>query len=130
MTRTSTAHQSYLLYYHITWSVVKGLPLINDTNEIHLKNFILEKAKELGVRILAIESAFNHIHIIASMKPTHTIDQVVQNLKVSSSRFCNKDLSFDFHFKWNRGYDVRTVSERNLDRAVAYVKNQKKHHEE
>jgi len=105
------------------------LPLLDNTNEEHIKSFIVKKAKELDVKVIEIEGAFNHIHLIVSLKPTHTIDQIIQKLKGSSSRFCNKDLNLDFYFKWNRGYDVRTISERNLDIAVNYVRNQKKHHE-
>ena len=115
-------------YYHITWSVARGLPLLNDTNEEHVKGFIKKKAEDLEVKIIEIENASNHIHVIASLKPTHTIDNVVKTFKGSSSRFCNKDLNLDFYFKWNRGYDVRTISERNLDIARHYVRNQKRHH--
>ena len=64
MNRTSRAHRSYSLYYHMTWSVDKGLPLLNEQIEEHVKNFIKEKAKELEVRIIEIEGGAEIVYII------------------------------------------------------------------
>lgn len=30
-------------------------------------------------------------------------------------------------FQWQKGYDVFSISQKNLDRAIEYVKNQKIH---
>ena len=123
-----TTHTNYVLYYHLTWAVEEGLPLITQEVEDALKKFLVKKCKALEIILIAVEMAENHLHMILSLKPTHYIPEVVQKLKGSSSHFINNHTNIDVTLYWERGYSIRTISEMNLDNAKHYVLNQKKHH--
>jgi REP element-mobilizing transposase RayT len=126
--KEKTTHTNYALYYHLSWAVEEGLPLITKEVEEALKKFLVKKCKALEIILIAVEMAENHVHMILSLKPTHYIPDVVQTLKGSSSHFINNHTNMDFALYWERGYSIRTISEINLDNAKYYVLNQKKHH--
>ena len=123
-----TTHTDYALYYHLTWAVEEGLPLITQEIEEVLKKFLVKKCKALEIILIAVEMAKNHAHLILSLKPTHYIPDLVQALKGSSSYFINNHTNMDFALYWERGYSIRTISEMNMDNAKHYVLNQKKYH--
>ena len=122
----SITHTSYALYFHLVWSVKRRFQLITDTIVDKLEFFLDKKCKKLGVHLLAIGINPEHIHTIISLRPTHYIPEIVKELKGFSSHEINKSQR-DF-IKWARGYSIRTVSEKNVQVAVNYVKNQRKHH--
>ena len=73
-----TTHTNYALYYHLSWAVEEGLPLITKEVEEALKKFLVKKCKALEIILIAVEMAENHVHMILSLKPTHYIPDVVQ----------------------------------------------------
>lgn len=71
------------------------------------------------------------MHIVASVPPKHSVASVVQNLKGASTHYVNYTLRPpQFHFGWQRGYGYLTLGESQCERAIAYVRNQKAHHEQ
>jgi putative transposase len=124
----SITHTSYVLYFHLVWSAKKKFRLITDSVMEDLELLLRKKSEELGVHLLAVGINADHVHNIISLKPTHYIPEVVKELKGFSSHEINKKQ--DDFIKWARGYDIRTVSQRNLQAAISYVKNQKRHHAE
>jgi putative transposase len=122
----SITHTSYALYFHLVWSVKKRFQLITDLMMDNLELLIKKKCEEFGVHLLAVGINPEHVHNIISLKPTHYIPEIVKELKGFSSHEINKERN-DF-IKWARGYDIRTVSPKNLQAAIDYVKNQKRHH--
>ncbi|NOZ06356.1 MAG: IS200/IS605 family transposase [Chloroflexi bacterium] len=121
-----TTHTSYALYYHLTWSTEDREPLISKGVESMLSRFFPAKCRELDVILMAHGMVPDHVHLLISLKPTHSIPEVVRRLKGASSREVNRSTSAMLY--WERGYSVRTVSERNLDVAKSYVNNQKVRH--
>jgi len=122
----SITHTSYALYYHLVWSVKKRFQLITDSIMDKLELLLKKKCEELRVHLLAVGINPEHVHSIISLRPTHYIPEVVKELKGFSSHEINKDQN-DF-IKWARGYSIRTVSEKDLQAAINYVRNQRKHH--
>jgi hypothetical protein len=56
------------------------------------------------------------------------VSWIVKVLKGSSSHFVSHVLSPGSSFAWQRGYGYLSLGETQLERAVAYVRNQKEHH--
>lgn len=65
---------------------------------------------------------------MGSIPPKHSIASIVKRLKGASSHFINGLGILNEKFEWQRGYGVFTLGESQLDRAIAYVENQKEHH--
>ncbi len=109
------------LYYHLVWGTKKRLPLIEARWEEDLFAYLKRKAAEWDCRVLAINGWSDHVHLIIQMPAMVSVAEAVQKLKGASSH------QFPALF-WQRGYGALTVSERNLEAAVAYVRRQKEHH--
>ena len=105
-----------------------ALPLITPDLEEPLKLHIKKTCTNLKIHIIELEVVDNHVHILISLKPSHHIPEIIKKLKGSSSYYINHILKHDDFFRWGRGYSIRTVSEKNLNTAIEYIRNQKKKH--
>ncbi len=111
------------LYYHLVWSTKNREHLISRNLEVRLYPYIIAKAKEMDCQVYAINGWVDHIHLVISIPPKLAIADVVKRLKGASSH------EFE-ELRWQRGYGALTVGERHRAVAVAYVENQKAHHQE
>jgi len=121
-------HTSYALYYHVVWATKKREPLIDHEMAGFLHEFLPAKCEELEVRLLAQGILCDHVHLLLSLRPTHYIPEVISYLKGASSHEANYHGRFANPLYWTRGYRIGTVSERNLNAAKAYVRNQHQRH--
>ena len=119
------------LYYHLTWSTKERHPLITSDVESLLYGYIMGKAHALDCIIHAIGGIEDHIHLIASIPPKLSISDFVKGIKGSSAHHLNHNVAEPLpQFGWQRGYGVFSLGGKQLDEAVAYVRNQKKHHQQ
>ena len=119
------------LYYHLVWATKERLPLITDDLEQHLYGYIIGKAHALGCITHAIGGVEDHIHDIVSIPPRLSISEFVQRIKGSSAYHINHgDVNYAGKFGWQRGYGVFSMGSKQLEWAINYVRNQKKHHRE
>jgi putative transposase len=118
------------LYVHLTWSTWNRLPLINEQIESELYAAIAKKCRQLECEPVAIDGTEDHIHLLASLHPNISASQLVKDIKGSPSHLITHELAPDEFFKWQGGYGVFSVSKDDLQKVRAYIKNQKKHHQE
>ncbi|MEX0269383.1 IS200/IS605 family transposase [Leptolyngbyaceae cyanobacterium UHCC 1019] len=119
------------LYYHFVWATKEREPLIDSRQEAGLYNYIIGKADALKCITHAINGTADHLHLIASIPPTLAIAEFVKNIKGSSSHYANHTLSpASKNFCWQAGYGVFSLGRKQLEQAVAYVDNQKLHHDQ
>jgi REP element-mobilizing transposase RayT len=114
------------LYYHIVWATDERQPLIETWIEDGLFRIIGDKCKDQGGLVYAINGMPDHVHVIAAAPPAMALSDFVKGLKGSSSRFVHTE--FRIPFAWQVGYGIFSVSQRNLGRAIRYVRGQKEHH--
>jgi len=119
---------SYALYYMLTISTKKREPFITARVEAFLRQHWTKKCEELKIHLLALGVVSDHAHLLLSLRPTHYIPDVVHDLKGSASFAVNHAEEFEATLYWGDGYDIRTVSERNLEEAKQYVFSQHQRH--
>jgi putative transposase len=117
------------LYYHLVWATKNREQLIQPEIEAWLHAHVVRKAAELSVYVYAINSWYNHIHLVVSIPPKHAVAYVVKRLKGASAHDINQAGRLDCHFAWQRGYGALSLGERQRPTAEAYVADQKQHHE-
>lgn len=116
-------------YAHLVWTTKNRTPLIGPEIEAALYACLVAKAAELGCYVYAVNGISDHVHLVISIPPKHSVSWVVKNLKGNSSHFVNHELTARSEsFAWQRGYGYLSLGESQLARAVAYVENQKSHH--
>ena len=124
----SSGDVSYALYYMLTISTKQREPFITAQVEAFLRQHWARKCEELKIHLLALGMVDDHVHFLLSLRPTHYIPDVVHDLKGSASHAVNHAETLDATLYWGGGYDIRTVSERNLSAARQYVLTQYERH--
>lgn len=117
-------------FAHLVWTTKNREPLIRPEIEADLYSCLVGKAAELGCYVQAINGIADHVHLVISIPPKHSVATVVKNLKGASSHFINHALPAGPQpFAWQRGYGYLSLGEKQSAWAVAYVENQKQHHQ-
>ena len=120
----------YQIYYHLIWATYKREPFLVDRIEKQVYGTILSKAKELDCPVHAIGGIDDHIHIAISIVPKLAVANVIRQLKGASSYYVNHQPNAGPTFGWQRGYGALTFGGRSMPTVVAYIQNQKEHHQQ
>jgi putative transposase len=127
---TPSMHIYWRTHYHLIWATKDRLPLITPDRETLLYPYIHGKADALGGIVQAIGGIADHIHLVVSIPPTIAVTDFIKHIKGSSSHHLNQHpMPNSPTFAWQRGYGVITLGSKQCDRAIAYVHNQKHHHQ-
>jgi REP element-mobilizing transposase RayT len=117
----------WICNYHVVWSTKNRQPLLNDHNEMVILEQIKDKSVFMKCPVLAINAAYNHVHVAVSIVPSVGVSDWVSKVKGVSSRMMNEAYP-ELEFHWQEGYGVVTFGSKNLPVVKAYVENQKAHH--
>jgi REP element-mobilizing transposase RayT len=113
------------VYGHLVFSTKDRKNLIKDEIESELYKYICGIIQNFDGRVIAINGMPDHVHIIFRASKSITDKDFIMQLKGSSSKWMSSKVA---EFKWQSGYGWFSVSAKDLDKAIAYVKNQKEHH--
>ena len=105
-----------------------------DNEEIinELKERTKKIAETYGIKITAIETDLDHVHILFTAKPQTQIIKFINNWKSATSKVLRnmfpkiKDKLWDNVF-WSGSYCLITTGQTTLDQIKKYVENQGKH---
>lgn len=98
--RSETFHK---LYYHFVWATKQRLPLLEEPVGEQVRAFIVAKSAELGYGLIAVNSVFDHMHLLVALRPTVLVADVAKMLKGSSSHFANHVLTMRDSLYWQEG---------------------------
>jgi REP element-mobilizing transposase RayT len=117
------------VYLHFVWATYERRPLLTPEIERVAYACILEEALRLHCEVLALGGTENHVHLAVRFSNTVSLGDFMQQIKGVSSRLVKHEFGEDLFFRWQEGYGVFSFSRPHRDRIVAYVQNQKHHHE-
>jgi REP element-mobilizing transposase RayT len=122
---------SVRLYGLLTWTTFRRLPLIHQKVAAFLRRILSEIARRHDARVMAIGIVRNHVHLVLELSSRPDLPRLVQGLKGASARIANRDGYMPrAPLRWASGYDFRSVSVNDLQRAIMYVRNQDRRHPE
>jgi REP element-mobilizing transposase RayT len=118
------------LYAHLTWTTLRRSPLIDAKVAAFLRSFLPPQAHRYGGQVLQLGIVRTHVHVVLSLAPNCRVPELVQGLKGASARVANRDgvAPADRPLRWDRGYDLRSVSPRALAAVSNYVRDQGERH--
>ena len=112
-------------YVHVVYSTKNREDLIPPAFEKRLYSFVAEIAREHKIPLIAAGGMPNHSHLLFLLPATMALAEAINKYKANSSRFMSQQ-GIDFH--WQEGYGAFSVSPSQLDRVIAYIRNQREHH--
>ncbi len=115
-------------YVHITFSTKHRAPLIFQSLEGELHNYLAKICIDHECHSVKIGGFDDHVHIVCSLSRKISLASLIEHLKTSSSKWMKTKDSKLRDFYWQGGYYAVSVNPANLDRLIDYVKNQRAHH--
>ena len=125
-----TSHAVYDTKYHLVWCPKYRKKLfVDDAIRERAEQLIREISEDYGWSLDVLEVALDHVHLLLSFPPKHSIGEVVRILKSKSAielfrefpRIKKKLWSGEL---WEDGYFARTVGDRMTAEDIEkYIKN-------
>jgi REP element-mobilizing transposase RayT len=115
-------------YLHITWSTDDRARVFHGNTRIQLKDFFLEKAKEMNTPVISVNVQPEHNHLLIDLPSNLCLADFVQKIKGASSHWINEQKLINAKFSWQRGYGAFSVSASQLEVVKKYIQNQDEHH--
>ena len=116
------------LNYHFVFSTKQRLPLISASFQNDLYKYIGGIIRAEGGALLEIGGTADHIHILAKLKTSKSISEMMNRIKANSSKWANQEKMKMRKFGWQEGYAAFSVSESQLPAVKDYIRNQENHH--
>lgn len=117
------------VYTHITFSTRNRENLIDEHIQPRLFEYLGGICKGLECNPVQIGGYLNHIHILCTLSRKITQAKLLETLKKESSKWIKTiDKKYQI-FYWQNGYGIFSVNPSEVDVVIAYIKNQKEHHE-
>lgn len=121
----SSTHLS--LHYHLVFGTKDHEPLIASVWRDRLHAYLGGVIRTLDGVPEAIGGVADHVHLLVGLRATHTLADVLREIKSVSSAWVHKDVGVG-SFAWQEGYGAFTVSSSQLETVRAYIQQQEEHH--
>jgi REP element-mobilizing transposase RayT len=116
------------ILYHLVFSTKDRRPVLSDSRREELYMYMTGVIKNSHCRLVWINGARDHVHILLSLRPTVALADLVKDIKVASSVWIKDDHIFPNFDAWQDGYGAFTYSLRDEPELIAYLKAQEEHH--
>lgn len=117
------------VYLHLIFSTKNREPFITKEIRKELNGYLGGILNNLGCPTVSIESVSDHVHALFMLSRTHSISDVVEEVKKSSSRWIKEQGEAFSAFYWQAGYGVFSVSESVVESVKEYLAKQEEHHQ-
>jgi REP element-mobilizing transposase RayT len=116
------------IYIHVVFAVKYRKGLIAASWEQELYKYISGIIFNKGQKLLIINGAPDHLHILISMRPSCCLSDLVREIKKSSNEYVRANRFTKDKFQWQEGFGAFSCCPSSLEHVIAYIKNQKQHH--
>ncbi|MCE5325741.1 MAG: IS200/IS605 family transposase [Planctomycetaceae bacterium] len=79
-------------------------------------------------KLLAINGASDHMHILVILAPKHAISDQVRDIKAGMSKWIHDNIASLRTFAWQEGYAIFSVSKSVMQTVIDYISSQTEHH--
>jgi putative transposase len=117
------------MYAHLVWTTKYRAARLTAEIENNIYRCIVAQSQEARCPVLAVGGTEDHVHLVVRLYSRISIAELVQRVKGPSSALFN-DLRPEHseRFSWQDGYGCFSLWYTQLDKAIAYVRNQKQRH--
>ena len=111
--KAAMAHTYSCLLNHLVFSTQERRPWLDQSCRSELHAYLGGIARALEVTALGINGTADHVHLLLSLSPRHSVAEVVRELKSRSSAWLHRERSRTHaEFAWQEGYSTFSVSVR------------------
>ncbi|MBI1331593.1 MAG: transposase [Armatimonadetes bacterium] len=114
---------------HVVFSTKDRTPWLDEEIRPEVFAFLTTLIKKNGHVPIMIGGHKDHVHLLFGLSRTQSVADLLEDIKVASSKWLKTKGSSRAQFSWQRGYGAFGVSYSLMDRAIAYIANQDSHHD-
>ena len=113
---------------HLVFSTKDRKGWIEDVIRDELHAYIGGVIKNKNGVLLKAGSVSDHIHLLVAQPRTSSVAEMVQCIKMESSKWIKSKSASYSNFYWQSGYGVFSISPSHRQVVSAYIDNQAEHH--
>src|SRR5262249_1792041 len=114
---------------HLVFSTKNREPILTPAIQAKLHPYLSAALNNLECPSLQVGGVEDHVHLFFGLSRKHTIAEVVESLKISSSKWIKTKSEAFADFHWQSGYSAFSVSQSDADAVVTYIQNQSRRHQ-
>ncbi|TWT37577.1 Transposase IS200 like protein [Posidoniimonas corsicana] len=118
------------LTYHLVFSTKHRAPLITYEVREPLYRYLGGILRSESGTLIEIGGVQDHVHLLAQLKTTQAVADILRVLKCNSSKWINDGALLRERFAWQTGYSAFTVSNSQIDTVRRYLNRQAEHHKQ
>jgi putative transposase len=114
---------------HVIFSTKNREPFLE--NEILRREahaYLVGSLRSIDCPALIVGGVADHVHALCRLGRTTTIAELVETMKVESSKLIKRHELGVPSFGWQNGYAAFSVSLSNAERVIRYIEGQEAHH--
>lgn len=116
-------------YLHIVFSTQNRIQLIDENIEEELFSYIGGICNNLKCQSIKVGGYRDHIHILNMLNKNMTLPDLMEGIKIHSSKWIKTKGKKYQYFFWQKGYGAFSVSPSSVENVIEYIANQKIHHQ-
>lgn len=116
------------IYIQFVFAVKGRQSLISEKWEEDLYKYISGLVSNKGQKVLAINGAYDHLHILIGAKLSCCPSDLLREIKKSTNTWINENNLTKSKFSWQTGGAGFSYSKSHVDDVIKYINNQKEHH--
>ena len=116
------------IYLHFVFTPKRRQPIIDPRRERELFAYIMGIVENLGGKLIRINAALDHVHMLVRIPTTITPSSLIGTVKRASSIYIREINLFPHFPGWAREYSVFSVSPDGVESVKRYIASQKEHH--
>jgi REP element-mobilizing transposase RayT len=113
---------------HLVFSTKHREPWITPAVRVGLHSYLGGVLKNCDCPPIRVGGVADHVHLFFGMSRTLSTAQVVEKVKVASSKWIKEQGPEFSAFHWQSGYGIFSVSQSETGRVEQYVATQEDHH--
>ena len=117
------------LQVHVVFSTKNRERWITPQVECEVWAYLSGILKNQGGKALQIGGIEDHVHLLLAMPATLALSNLVKSIKGDSSKWISQTWPSMREFRWQDGYGAFTVGQSQIADTIAYIKNQRQHHQ-
>ena len=113
---------------HLIFSTKNRERALSSTIEAELHPYLAGVLNNIDCPSLQVGGTSDHVHLLFGLSRTHSVSEVVEKVKTSSSKWIKTKGSAYAGFHWQSGCGAFSVSPTATEKVIEYIRTQKEHH--
>ncbi len=115
-------------FLHIVFSTKNRQSLIHPSIEAELHSYLGGICNQLDSQVIKVGGYIDHVHILCLLSKKLPLIKLMEEVKGHSSKWMKTNGPEYANIYWQDGYGAFSVNPAEIERVIAYITNQHKHH--